>query len=238
MNRYPNHPIKRFILTGTTAKLFRSLFDSYIKDGSTEEQSVLITCAMGTVITTDQLDRIEARLMERNTFLNKTKWNVSRCFETGNDMDAYDEDGVLISLYDDEFAESDEPTDHDEDEWKNGKEILARILHDVGVKPNMLPNGKIGYQSEPDGGERMHALEDRWRFNAKFIVLEEYCWKAPLHEDDPFCILAKHLRDTYSKRHEVENSELYRWNWKDYTLFPLPENLQKKEENNQTSHDQ
>lgn len=230
MKYTPHHPIKRFILTGEVAKIFRSIFDSYSTPGSEEEQSVLITCAMGTVITDDQLERIEARLKERNTFLSRYKWEISRCFEKGNDMDEYDEDGVLISLYDnDEYRDNDDDTELDNTEFDNAKEVLARIFHDEGVKPMELPNGKLGYRSEPDGGKRMEALRGGWAFNAKFIVSHKYIWKAPMWDCDDFSILAKYFHEKFGLRHDSRNPELYNWDWEEYTLFPLPENLNKEE---------
>lgn len=227
----PNQPLKRFILTGETAAIFRGLFDSF-GCGSETEQSMLLTCARGTIITCSQLERIEARLEERNTFLQAYTWNVSKCYMTGNDLDEYDEDGCLIALSAAEPGITDErdETENDKREWENAKAILARIFHDEGVKPMKLPDGSMGYHSEPDGGERMRSLYGDWRFNAKFIVELSGDWEVPMMEDDTWAELARHMREKFPRRYEYDCRRLTEgWDWEEYTLFPLPAELQKEE---------
>lgn len=228
MTTYRTHKTyKRFILTGDTARIFRSIFDSYYTRGATEEQSALVTCAMGTVIGTGQLARVTARLNERNTFLSRYKWDVRPTYCDGNDMDEYDEDGVLISFYDDEAADVNEPTEADAQEWRSAPEILARILYEEKVKPGTLKDGRLGYMAEPDAGRRMQSLRGQWRFNAKFIVEENGDWRCPVFDEDDFSQLAEWYKKRFPGRHNFANSELYEGFDLDEITFPLPTNLQK-----------
>lgn len=222
----PELPYKHIILRGKTAKVFRSIADSYVDPNSETEQSILFTIAYGTVIDEDALERIQARLYERNQFLKYWQWNVDLAFRKGNPHDAFDADGCLIDLWHDECCEEEE-TEADRNEYKNAKNILARVFYEERVKPFVDDKGEAFYLSEPDGGERMQSLEDDWAFNAKFIVAAGRHWMtgdADFEHEFGFGRMAKKEFEEHPEWYDHEGtwgSRLRGWDYERYGKFPL-----------------